>query len=123
LLSLSYINRDARNQICEVGQLAKAAMAEENLIFELLNENFAASGGEDTGLPPFTLTSAVFNVCGEPCVTYESNQGLTECEDLYCLTNDEIYRSHFIYLEVLFDWVLKNKNAEKQREKLRRLTY
>ena len=51
---------------------------------------------------------------GEPCVTYESNQGLTECEDLYCLTNDEIYRSHFIYLEVLFDWVLKNKNAEKQ---------
>ncbi|MBP3322689.1 MAG: hypothetical protein J6M16_00690 [Clostridia bacterium] len=120
---VSYINQDARNEIYEVGQLAKEAMAKENLIFEFLDKRFRESGGEDVGLPPFMLTSAVFNVCGEPCVTFESNQGLTECDDPYCLTNDEIYRSHFIYMEVLFDWVLKNKNAEKQREKLKKLSY
>ena len=119
---VSYINTDARRQIYEVGKLAEKAMAKENLIFTV-NDDFVKSGGEDVGLPPFMLTSAVFNVCGEPCVTFESNQGLTECEDPYCLTNDEIYRSHFIYLEVLFKWVLENKTAEKHREKLKNLTY
>ena len=120
---VSYITQDARNQLYEVGQLAKEAMAKEDLVFDFLDKRFKESGGEDVGLPPFMLTSAVFHVCGEPCVTFESNQGLTECDDPYCLTNDEIYRSHMIYFEVLFNWVLKNKSAEKHREKLSKLTY
>lgn len=117
-----YLSADARKQIFEVGKLAEAAFARENLIFQTdLNEPTYPAG--KITMPPFTIDCAVFNVCGEPCVTYESNQGLTECEDKYCLTNDEIYRSHMIYFEVLFDWVLKNKSAGKQREKLKKLVY
>ena len=64
----------------------------------MIHKNFEKTGGEDMGLPPFMLTSAIFHVCGEPCVTYESNQGLCDSDD-YRLTNDQIYRSHMIFME------------------------
>lgn len=113
---VSYINADARRQMMEVADLATEAFAKEDLIFRMIHKNFASTGGEDTGLPAFMLTSAVFHVCGEPCVTYESNQGLTECEDEYCLNNAEIYRCHMIFIETLFRWTLDNKTPEARRK-------
>lgn len=110
---VSYINSDARRQMAEVAKLASEAFAKEGFIFTI-GENFAKTGGEDTGYPPFMLTSAVFNTCGEPCVTYESNQGLTNCEE-YILNNDEIYRCHMIFIEVLLKWTLENKSAAARR--------
>ena len=68
----------------EVADLAAEAFEKEGLIFKMIHDNFAKTGGEDIGLPAFMLTSAIFHVCGEPCGTYESNQGLTECDDPYC---------------------------------------
>jgi hypothetical protein len=59
----------------------------------------------------FNLTSAVYHVCGEPCVTYESNQGLDYIvpeKNKIQLSYDEIYRSHMILFEELAFFVLKN---------------
>lgn len=117
---VSYINADARRQMMEVADLATEAFAKEDLIFKMIHKNFAQGGGEDTGLPAFMLTSAIFHVCGEPCVTYESNQGLTECDDPYCLNNDQIYRCHMIFMECLFKWTLENKSAEARRSKMKK---
>jgi hypothetical protein len=97
----------------EVADLTTEAFDKEGFVFRI-GADFAISGGEDKGLPPFTLTSAVFNTCGEPCVTYESNQGLCDRGD-YILNNDEIYRCHMIFNEVVFKWVLENKSAEARR--------
>ena len=99
----------------EVANLTTEAFAKEGFVF-VISENFAKTGGEDTGLPPFTLTSAMFNTCGEPCVTYETNQGLTNRGN-YCLNNDEIYRCHMLFTEVVLDWTLKNKSAEARAAK------
>jgi hypothetical protein len=56
----------------------------------------------------------MFNTCGEPCVTYESNQGLTERGD-YVLNNDQIYRCHMLFIEVTLKWTLENKSAKARR--------
>ncbi len=106
---VSYITAEARRQMTEVANLTTEAFAKEGFIFTI-SEAFAKSGGEDTGLPPFTLTSAMFNTCGEPCVTYESNQGLIK-PNSYCLNNDEIYRCHMLFMEVALRWTLDNKSA------------
>ena len=112
---ISYITADARRQINEIAEICIEEYAKEGLIFGH-PKDFVKSGGEDTGLPPFTLVSAMFNTCGEPCVTYESNQGLCDRGN-HILTNDEIYREHSIFTEVIFNWTLKNKSAEARRTK------
>ncbi len=48
--------------------------------------------------PSFNLPSAMHHCCSEPTVTYESNQGLTECPGPQ-LTHEEIYLSHMILFE------------------------
>lgn len=115
-----YMTDDVKRQIFEIGAIAEKEYAKEGLVFK---SDINVSNPSECYLPPFTIECAVFNVCGEPSVTFESNQGLTECNDPYCLTNDEIYRSHMLFFEILFDWVLKNKSAEKHREKLKKLSY
>ena len=55
--------------------------------------------GENKPTPcSFNLTSALYQYSGEPCVTYESNQGLTDCNGT-ALTHDEIYDAHMILFE------------------------
>ena len=115
-----YLNDDAKRQIFEIAEIAETEFEKNGLLFKS-DTNVVIPG--EYYLSPFTIDCAVFNVCGEPCVTFESNQGLTECEDPYCLSNLDIYRSHLLFFETLFDWVLKNKSAEKHREKLSKLTY
>ena len=69
------------------------------------------------GAGAFNLTSAVHHICGEACVTYESNQGLAltaEDEKLYGaagapLTEQEIYRHHINLFEQLSAFVMQTK--------------
>jgi len=51
---------------------------------------------------PFTLTSAWTALCGEPCVSYESNQGL-EYPNAYSM--EEIYTHHRILFETTFKFI------------------
>ncbi len=59
--------------------------------------------GEDAAMPAsFNLISAMHHCCGEPCITFESNQGLVK-ENSTALNNDEIYLSHTLMFEALFE--------------------
>lgn len=54
--------------------------------------------GENNHSPiSFNLTSALYHFCGEPCVTYESNQGLEGCR--CSLNHEQIYREHILLFE------------------------
>ena len=48
------------------------------------------------------------HVCGEPVLTFESNQGLLDC-GAACYTYDEIYRSHMLLFEESAKYVLSTK--------------
>ena len=50
--------------------------------------------------PPasFSLPSAMHHCCSEPAITYESNQGLTECQGPQ-YTHEQIYKAHMILFE------------------------
>ncbi len=62
--------------------------------------------GEE-GTPPasFNLISAMYQLCGAPCVTYESNQGLGFGE--VRLTHEQIYRQHMLLFACLCRHVLQ----------------
>ena len=74
---------------------------------------------EDNGIPykvsgvgvissAFGLKGAMHHVCGEPVLTFESNQGLLDC-GAACYTYDEIYRSHMLLFEESAKYVLSTK--------------
>lgn len=52
--------------------------------------------------PPFGLCQAHSAICGEPCVVYESNQGLA-CENSFSM--EEIYAHHWVLFETAFRFV------------------
>lgn len=55
-------------------------------------------GGENNEIPAsFNLPSALYHLSGEPCITYESNQGLSD--DGRGMTHEEIYIGHIILFE------------------------
>ena len=65
------------------------------------------SKGEEKDPPTsFNLPSAMHHCCGAPCVTYESNQGLTD-HGTVIYDHDEIYAAHMIYMTELFRYYLK----------------
>ena len=56
--------------------------------------------GENKPTPcSFNLTSALYHFSGEPCVTFESNQGLVEYGGRLPFTHDEIYYQHMVLFE------------------------
>jgi hypothetical protein len=70
--------------------------------------------GENKNPPsPFDLASAIYHTCGSPCITYESNQGLSNTkkgeiiEQDYEQTYAKIYQHHLILFEELCGIVLK----------------
>lgn len=60
--------------------------------------------------PAFGLKGAMHHVCGEPVLTFESNQGLLDC-GAACYTYDEIYRSHMLLFEESAKYVLSTKKG------------
>ena len=48
----------------------------------------------------------MYHLCGAPCITYESNQGLTDGETDVSMTHAQIYRQHWILFETLCDHLL-----------------
>ena len=62
----------------------------------------------------FNLTSAITHLCGEPCVTFESNQGLIN-HKRKALTYDEIYRTHMILFEESIKYIQTKKEEENEK--------
>ena len=67
-------------------------------------------GEENPNAGSFNLTSALYHLCGEPCITFESNQGITDCKNK-ALTYDEIYRTHMILFEESIKYIHTNKQG------------
>ena len=68
---------------------------------------------DESSNPPtsFNLASALTHICGAPCVTYETNQGLDYGEEIYSYA--EIYRHHMVLFESIlsfFELGIKNNN-------------
>ena len=59
----------------------------------------------------FGLKGAMHHVCGEPVLTFESNQGLLNC-GAASYTYDEIYRSHMLLFEESAKYVLSTKEKQ-----------
>lgn len=65
----------------------------------------------DKRIPNYNLASALTNTCGEPCITYETNQGLNFSGTK--LTLDEIYVHHMLLFEELCRFISeKNKSTQ-----------
>ena len=95
ILKPAYVPDAVKEHILELEEAIKAQSDSEGLTYRVT----PCDCGENKPTPySFNLISALYHICGEPCVTYESNQGLTEC-DLPGFTHEEIYRAHMILFE------------------------
>ena len=87
---------------------------------QILNQNCQTNGlqlytpnvnfdyGENNDMPTsFNLPSALTQLCGEPCVTYESNQGLYDDKNGVGYDYDEIYQHHLILFKSLIEFLSK----------------
>lgn len=71
--------------------------------------------GENNETPSsFNLTSALYHFSGEPCITYESNQGLSSGGNP--LDYKDIYKAHLILFEEIFKEVEKKKRRNAENE-------
>lgn len=96
ILKPSYSPDAVKQNILELENNITLRCDEEGILCKLTPSDC----GENNLTPSsFNLVSALYQLCGEPCVTYESNQGLTNCGEAVPLTYDEIYRSHIILFE------------------------
>lgn len=95
ILKPSYAPDAVKEDVTALENAVKAHCENENLAYYVT----PMDRGENKPTPcSFNLTSALYQYIGEPCVTYESNQGLTNCKGA-AMTHDEIYRSHMIMFE------------------------
>ena len=75
---------------------------------ELYTPNINFDYGESKNPPvSLNLPAALMHLCGEPCVTYESNQGLTDDPFGRGYSYDKIYRHHLILFETLAKFLIK----------------
>lgn len=69
--------------------------------------SLGGNGVNETDTKSFNLTSAIVHVCGEPAITFESNQGLNYFDKgKVKYTYDEIYRHHMFTIEGLCKFLL-----------------
>lgn len=102
LIAPTYAPPAITDEVVRFGDAMRCRCLAENLPFA-----GGVSGGEDQDPPvSFNLISAMYHLCGAPCITYESNQGLTDGETDVSMTHAQIYRQHWILFETLCDHLL-----------------
>jgi hypothetical protein len=102
ILLPAYSSGIARTTVKEVSETVGEKCAAEDIKFTVTK---TIEGKENNPVPPsFNLISAMHHCCGEPCVTFESNQGLSYGKVIY--THEQIYRSHMILFESTFERML-----------------
>lgn len=102
--SVDYIPGCIRKQICELGcdifeETKKIGLNPEHFL-----NNDMRNRQDELPIATFSLTSALTNICGEPCVTYESNQGL---DSPNAFSMEEIYLHHLVLFKTVFAFVKK----------------
>lgn len=103
ILKPSYAPKAVKEYVLKLEKEVERHCQNENIPYRVL----PLDTGENDEVPcSFNLSSALYHFIGEPCVVYESNQGLTGCGE-EAMTHDEIYREHMILFEQTIRYVLK----------------
>lgn len=101
----AYVPKPIKKRMVELSYILKEECEKEGLKFS----PSAEYGGEDEETPAsFNIISAMVHLCGEPCLVYEANQGLTETE-MPGESYDEIYKQHIITIRETIKYVLKER--------------
>ncbi len=104
ILGPAYAPQQIKQSVADFEQLLKKNCNEKELDLYTPNVNF--DYGESRDLPvSFNLPSALTQLIGEPCVTYESNQGLTDDPNGRGYSYDEIYNHHLILFKTLIKFI------------------
>ncbi len=113
MTSLAYASGNAKRAMTDIAiriaeKYGAAGLPTDG--FSNPKERFESRKSEDAEMPgSFNLISAMHHSSGEPCITFESNQGLVK-ENSVAFDNDQIYLSHMLMFEVLCEWSLDRYN-------------
>ena len=100
LLPNEYASEENFNKCMKLSNAVKVTLEENGIPYKVSGVGVISSA--------FGLKGAMHHVCGEPVLTYESNQGLLDC-GAACYAYDEIYRSHMILFAESAKYVLSTK--------------
>ncbi|MCK9478302.1 MAG: hypothetical protein M0R40_02210 [Firmicutes bacterium] len=100
---LDYVSKKVIRKIREFEDILAQRCFSEGLNFKKNSRNWE----QESEFSSFNLTSAMHHVCGEPCIVYETNQGLIDEGDP--LMHEEIYKHHILLFEELCAFIIKNK--------------
>lgn len=97
-----YVPRAARQKINQVENRLAQLCAENHLPYMVQPLEEPTEPDPPRG---FTLVPAIYHVCGEPCATFESNQGLAGYKEPR-LTHEQIYLQHRLLFKTVREYVL-----------------
>ncbi len=104
VLGPAYAPLEIKQRVSGLDELLKTNCEAAGLHYYVASKN--TDYGENKNPPvSFNLPSALTQHCGEPCVTYESNQGLTDDPNGRGYSYDEIYNHHLILFETLIKFI------------------
>ena len=103
ITNIGYLFQDTKEKIWAFRQFI-------NDQYKDVGFSLAGNGVSETNDNSFNLNSAITHVCGEPSITFESNQGLNYSGGQVKYTYDEIYRTHILTIEGLCKFILNNPN-------------
>ena len=109
---VDYIPGCIRNQICELSRDILEETKRAGLNPEHFIDSNMRSRLDELPVATFSLQSALTNICGEPCVTYESNQGLN-AQNQYSM--EEIYLHHLVLFKTVFKFAKKRNLIKMNR--------
>ena len=103
MLPPDYSSLKTKKEVFEVSLMLEEKCAAEGIPYW----HVPLGEAEKNDTPPsFNLNAAMHHCCSEPCVTFESNQGLIEHRDPVC-TYEQIYRMHIILFTEIMRFELK----------------
>ena len=102
LLPNEYGSQENLERCMKLSNAVKVTLEENGIPYKVSGVGVISSA--------FGLKGAMHHVCGEPVLTFESNQGLLDC-GAACYTYDEIYRSHMLLFEESAKYVLSTKKG------------
>lgn len=103
----NYVSRNARENNCKLIERTISAYEKVGLRFWDNRAGHLSHEMEHKETKCFNLVSAMHHCCGEMCMTFESNQGLCDCN--YVLDNESIYLSHMILIRCIFEMITEGR--------------
>ncbi len=113
ILKPAYAPAPVKEEIQKLEKRMLIRLSEEGIRY---SETENDRGENSAAAASFNLCSMLYQLCGEACITFESNQGLSEKN---AMTYEQIYRAHIILFEECRNFILgKRWKNEAQNEKM-----